>query len=36
MRIPASEQHIGNIQSVVSIALLDVVRAIEQLESLGK
>lgn len=36
MRIPASEQHIGNIQSVVSIALLDVVRAIEQLENLGK
>ncbi len=29
MKIPASEQHIGNIQSVVSIALLEIKRCLE-------
>jgi len=30
MTIPANEQNIGNIQSVVSVALLEIKRAIEQ------
>ncbi len=29
MKIPASELHIGNIQSVVSIALLEIKRCLE-------
>ena len=29
MKIPASEQHIGNIQAVVSIALLEIKRCLE-------
>lgn len=29
MRIPSSEQFIGNIQSVVSVALLDIKRCLE-------
>lgn len=33
MKIPANEQHIGNIQSVVSIALLDIKRCLEELAS---
>lgn len=31
MTIPASEQHIGNIQAVVSIALLDIKRCLEEI-----
>lgn len=31
MKIPASEQFIGNIQAVVSIALLDIKRCLEEL-----
>jgi hypothetical protein len=31
MKIPANEQHIASIQSVVSIALLEIKRALEQL-----
>lgn len=31
MRIPASEQHIGHIQSVVSIALLEIKRCLEEI-----
>lgn len=31
MRIPANEQHIGNIQAVMSIALLDVKRCLEEI-----
>lgn len=33
MKIPANEQHIGNIQAVVSIALLDVKRCLEAIAS---
>lgn len=29
MTIPASEQHIGNIQAVVSVALLEIKRCLE-------
>lgn len=29
MKIPASEQYIGNIQSVVSVALLEIKRCME-------
>ncbi len=29
MKIPANEQHIGNIQAVVSIALLEIKRCLE-------
>lgn len=29
MTIPASEQHIGNIQSVISVALMDIKRCLE-------
>lgn len=31
MRVPASEQFIGNIQSIVSVAILETKRAIEAL-----
>ena len=31
MKVPASEQFIGNIQSIVSIAILEAKRAIEAL-----
>ena len=31
MRVPANEQNIGNIQSVVSVAILEIKRAIEAL-----
>ena len=33
MKIPANEQHIGNIQAVVSIALLEIKRGLEALMS---
>lgn len=31
MKIPASEQHIGSIQAVVSVALLEIKRCLEQI-----
>lgn len=31
MKIPASEQHIGHIQSVISIALLEIKRCLEEI-----
>mgnify|MGYP001591640883 CR=1 len=31
MRIPSNEQHIGNIQAVVSVALLEIKRCLESI-----